>query len=216
MCPWLTVPSLASLPKLLDMVPTLGGLTNLKPAMLLVAWVMFIDSTRSIMVFSEACRTLGLAKCGWALQLLCEHRWTVTLLVIWLYWLDSRLVSVRSTGLTGRCRIPVAPEHWETWVELGLIIHWTLGMASEALVIPAVTMTCRRRRDLNIPRRLVVDSCVNSGTTLTVLGWCTLLVCGLQRRCSVVLNLRTLCLLEVKIRTLWGLCLREERTISLV
>lgn len=61
LCPWLTVPSLASLPKLLEIVPTLGGLTNLKPAILLVAWVMFIDSTRSIMVFSDACRTLGLA-----------------------------------------------------------------------------------------------------------------------------------------------------------
>lgn len=140
----------------------------------------------------------------------------MTLLVTWLYWLDCRLVSVRSTGLTGSCRIPVAPEHWSTWVAFGLIMQWTFGMASDALVMPAVTMTCRRARGLKMWRRLPDDRWVNSGTTLTVLGRCTLLVCGLQRWCSVPLNLRTLCLLEVNMRTLWVLCLRSERTTSLV
>lgn len=125
-------------------------------------------------------------------------------------------MSVRSTGLTGRCRIPVAPEQWETCVAFGLIIQWTFGIASDALVIPAVTITCRRARGLNIPRRLPEDNCVNNGMTLTVLGSCTLVVCGLQRWCSVPLKLRTLCLLEVNMRTLCGLWLRAERTINLV
>lgn len=98
-----------------------------------------------------------------------------------------RPVDVRETGLTGSCRIPACVEQWSTCVKLGLMMQWTLGMASEALVMPAVSIICALARGANMWRRLLVDRWVHSGSILAVVRLSLV---------TVLVVLWTLCLLE--------------------